>query len=94
MLKDACPRGGSGMCQRGRAEESVRRVYLLTLSLPPSDLADNLNNFKQVPEGNDWFTEQMGTSPLVETGPWAPEEIQFLSSARDGAIAAAAGASF
>lgn len=50
------------------------------------DLTDNLNNVKQASRGNHWFTEQTGTSLLVEKGPRGPKEIQFISSTGVGVV--------
>lgn len=45
---------------------------------PSSDLADDLNNFKQASLGNQWFAELTGStsaSLLVETSPCATTAI-------------------
>lgn len=67
------------MCER---EGGGQRSLSADVKFPSSDLADNLNNFKQASLGNHWFTEQTGStsaSLLVERGACAPTEIQFLS---------------
>lgn len=65
----------------GRGGESS-----LSADFASSDLTDNLNNVKQASRGNHWFTEQTGTSLLVEKGPQGPKEIQFLSSTGVGVV--------